>query len=381
MKRSIYLLMSLIMLSCAKDAETPTKPITKVITVNDPNLTAKFNGDQGNWPLNANKERDFWTIEEVNDINSLAFIGDIDSVKFDIKKGDSVFIDVILKEKDTAHIGVICIAKPILNYDPLKAVIHTEDLDNFWAAYHLVQEEKDSAVAIYQRAYIDKASKGMLDYMDSKVKHGAEQLVDHLDKHPKFYAAIENNTNKVETFKPGMMQSFQKLKEFYPDATFPDIYFVMGAFTSAGTVSRSGLLLGINQICRTDETPIDEFSFQSQQIMSSLKDVPTIVAHELIHFQQDNMVNDTITLGYVIKEGMADFMGELISGKVPNENLYEWAKGKEKRIWKAFQEDMYYDRYSNWIANAFDSDEENLGDQGYWIGYQICKSILYACER
>ncbi|TDE48401.1 hypothetical protein [Flavobacterium sp. GT3P67] len=35
---------------------------------------------------------------------------------------------------------------------------------------------------------------------------------------------------------------------------------------------------------------------------------------------------------------------------------------------------MYLDKYDNWIANAKNSTPDNLPDQGYWIGYQICKS-------
>jgi hypothetical protein len=42
--------------------------------------------------------------------------------------------------------------------------------------------------------------------------------------------------------------------------------------------------------------------------------LPYLLAHELIHFQQEEMKNDTTTLSYVIRKGMADFIGELISG-------------------------------------------------------------------
>jgi uncharacterized protein YktA (UPF0223 family) len=71
---------------------------------------------------------------------------------------------------------------------------------------------------------------------------------------------------------------------------------------------------------------------------------------------------------------MADFIGELISGSTANEKLMEWAKGKEKRIWENFKKDIYYDRYNNWIANGHQATPDNLPDQGYWVGYQICKA-------
>lgn len=71
---------------------------------------------------------------------------------------------------------------------------------------------------------------------------------------------------------------------------------------------------------------------------------------------------------------MGDFIGELISGEPANKALFSWAKGKEKQIWNKFKADMYYDRYDNWIANSKNSTPDNLPDQGYWVGYQICKA-------
>lgn len=91
-------------------------------------------------------------------------------------------------------------------------------------------------------------------------------------------------------------------------------------------------------------------------------------------YQQDGLKNDTTTLSYVIREGMADFIGEPISVNTASITLFEWAKGKEENIWEKFKKDMYYDRYNNWIANSLQAAADNLPDQGYWIGYQICKA-------
>ena len=34
---------------------------------------------------------------------------------------------------------------------------------------------------------------------------------------------------------------------------------------------------------------------------------------------------------------------------------------------------MFYNRYSNWIANYSSTSEDSYPDLGYWIGYEICK--------
>jgi len=75
---------------------------------------------------------------------------------------------------------------------------------------------------------------------------------------------------------------------------------------------------------------ITELSAWEKANISSFKNLPYTVAHELIHFQQDGMASDTTLLKAAIEEGMADFIGELISGKSANESLLIYGKGKEK---------------------------------------------------
>jgi len=71
---------------------------------------------------------------------------------------------------------------------------------------------------------------------------------------------------------------------------------------------------------------------------------------------------------------MADFIAELISGGLPDPELYKWAKGKEKAIWNKLKGDMYSNRYKNWLANSQQATPNNFPDQGYWVGYLICKA-------
>lgn len=261
----------------------------------------------------------------------------------------------------------------ILNSDPKLSKIVTKDIRHFWNAYDLSNTKNQNTRNIYKEYYFDKASEGMDDYMSSKVS-SINSFIQHIQSHPKLYKTIRDNTLKVEEYRIEIQKSFANFKELYPESKFPDVYFVMGAFTSAGTVSPSGLLIGINQMSDGENVNTEELDFRDKLLMNKSKYVPNVVAHELIHFQQDGMKKDTITLGYVINEGMADFIGELISGNTANRKIFEWAKGKEKQIWSDFKKDMYYDRYYNWIANYDTASEDSYPDLGYWIGYEICKS-------
>jgi len=260
-----------------------------------------------------------------------------------------------------------------LNSNPDLAKIVTKDIHHFWEAYDLAGKDSTNIIDTYKKYYFDKSSDGMQDYMGLKVS-SIDYFIKHIKAHPKLYKSIRKNTLKPDEYKEDIQRSFKNFKKIYPNAKFPDVYFVIGAFTSAGTVSSSGLLIGINQMSNGENVNTEELDFGTKLLMSKSKYVPNVVAHELIHFQQNGMKKDTITLSYVIKEGMADFIGELISGETANRKIFDWAKGKEKQIWADFKKDMYYDRYYNWIANYDTASENSFPDLGYWIGYEICKS-------
>jgi hypothetical protein len=260
-----------------------------------------------------------------------------------------------------------------LNSDPSKVHFITDDVHHFWAAYDKAQKDTAHYKAIFVKYYFDPASRGMQDYMGAKVS-SIDAFIAHIRSAPRFYQSIRKNTLQADVFKPRFMESFKAMKALYPQAAFPSVYFVIGAFTSGGTVTNMGLLLGLNQASQDEHTPVDELSARLQTRMNNVEYLPNIVAHELIHFQQAGLKRDTTTLYYSIMEGMCDFIGELISGNNSNPKLIAWAKGKEKQIWQRFTADMYYNRYDNWIANSRQATADNLPDQGYWIGYQICKA-------
>ena len=256
--------------------------------------------------------------------------------------------------------------------DPLKAQLITTDVKNFWKAYDKAQKDTARRYDIYRKYYIDPGSPGLQEYFALKVG-SLKSFIRKYDRLPRFYAAIRKNTDAVEEQKPLMTASFVKFKELYPNADFPDVYFIIGGFSSGGTSTGNGLLIGLDQVVRTPDTPTDELTLWQQNNLNNLKTLPNTVAHELIHFNQ-KMANDTTLLQAVLLEGMADFIGELISGKTPNDRLHVWAKGREKKIWADFEKEMYLNRARNWIANSNQETADHPADLGYWIGYQICKA-------
>ena len=257
--------------------------------------------------------------------------------------------------------------------DPTKARVVTTDVDHFWKAYDLAQKDTVHRTAIYRQYYFDPGSDALQDYFSTKVKSIDRYIAAH-DRKQAFYASIRKNTSKVEAYKPAMIQAFVKLKDLYPEAYFPDVTFVIGAFTSAGTTSSEAVIIGLDQAVRSPDIPMGELSLWERNNISAVDKLPNLVAHEMVHANQGGIQYDTTLLCDVLIEGMADFLGEKISGSTANARLHVWAKGREQRIWADFKKEMYLNRANNWIANSNQETPDHPADLGYWVGYQICKA-------
>lgn len=257
--------------------------------------------------------------------------------------------------------------------DPTKAQLITTDIHNFWKAYDAAQKDTARMQAIFQEQYFDKASPGFEDYIATKIG-SIEKFVANQKSKPLFYAAIRKNTLSIDKMKDSISNLFLKFKKLYAAAIFPDIYFVIGRFNSAGTVSDNGLLLGVDQISKSDDIPLQELNLWESKGIRKVKELPVIIAHELIHSQQNSMRQDTTLISYAIQEGMADFFAELLTGVNPSQRQYDFAKDKKKKVWNDFAAEMYLNRYNNWIANGDQETPDHPSDLGYYIGYEICKS-------
>jgi hypothetical protein len=169
--------------------------------------------------------------------------------------------------------------------------------------------------------------------------------------------------------KDQIRQSLVKLKGLYPKAVFPPVYFVIGALSSGGTSSNDGLIIGAEMYGRTANTPTEELDPWLLTVIKPVKEVPHIVAHELIHFQQD--YDGGTLLAASIKEGAADFLAELISGRHINQHVHAFADPQEKELWLEFRAKMNEKDYT---GGLYSSVKGRPNDLGYWMGYKITKA-------
>jgi hypothetical protein len=258
------------------------------------------------------------------------------------------------------------------NHDPDAAKLVTSDLDNFWRAYDAAAgaASVDEKEKIFQREYLDQGSPGLKDFLRLRIE-SAHNLVGVILHTPKYFAAMKETTARVNAMEPAIRASFRKLRELYPDAVFPDVYFLIGVLNSGGTTSDSGLLIGLEMHAKTPNTDVTELDSWLKQVLDSVDDLPHIIAHELIHYQQTSRGNTL--LARCFREGSADFVGELISGGQINAHLQEYGNAHEAELWREFSQAMDKNDTSQWLYQG-DKAKDRPADLGYYIGYRIAEA-------
>ena len=279
------------------------------------------------------------------------------------------------------------------NTDPDQAKFVSSDIHNFWRAFDLAAKETERAkkISIFQTEYLDKGSIGLQDFLRLRIK-SAKDLVDAVEFLPRFYTSVRPSTLRVGEMEKRMRKSFRKFKRVYPNAVFPDVYFVIGIANTGGTASKNGLLIGTELFGATADTPRDEFPALFKTFLPDVKDdgelrqivdkalntalkpinkLPFIVAHESCHFNQ-NYPKQTTVLEKSIQEGACDFIAELTAGDVINPSIKAYGDRNEAKLWLDFQAEMNGNDLSKWMYNSF-KIKDRPGDLGYYMGYKISK--------
>ncbi len=276
-----------------------------------------------------------------------------------------VWITALLLIAATAAAGQV----PAENRDPAKAEIVTSDIDLFWKAYDKAKPEND--LIVYRDEYLRKGSVGLKEFERSRIGSVCE-LVYTIAKHPSYYRRLREHTSLIPGYEPKIRAALYKLQELYPDAVFPPVYFVIGRMSSGGTLTDKGLLIGSEMYGMDSETDLSELDAWHRAVLGGVERVPFIVAHELIHYQQARPSDRTL-LSAAIREGGADFVGELISGGQINPHLHEYGNPREAELWQRFETEMEGTDYSNWLYEG-DRAKDRPADLGYYMGYKIVES-------
>ena len=166
--------------------------------------------------------------------------------------------------------------------------------------------------------------------------------------------------------KARLQGAFQRLAALDPQATFPPVTILIGRNNSGGTTGKSGVLIGLEVVCR------------SSWLQPDLTDrLYHLIVHEYGHVEQppnlDEDSENTTVLKQSLVEGVAELVAHLTSGQVSNVHLQRWTTGHAEAIGQRFLADAGKRDISTWLYNGIGTPDKP-GDLGYWVGYRMAKA-------
>ncbi len=289
-------------------------------------------------------------------------------------------------------------AQDVATHDSAKAEFVTSDIANFWQMYDRLENAKSTqdSLIILREDYLDKASEGLEKYLAVENYDNQRSPEDiqmaylrMMASYPRYLASIRKATESVDSLKPEITVTFNRLKELYPAFKFPDAYFGIGFMnTGARSFPDGKMYIGAEIFAIADSPDYTEFpdDFWLKDLAGPASKLNQILAHEYTHGQQrlpPPGSNELLSLA--LMEGGAVFIaalateGEsLIGGAGVNRRAFAFGETYEEEIWKRFQSDMQESNASDWFYNA--STESFPSDMGYYVGYKICQAYYQKAE-
>lgn len=254
---------------------------------------------------------------------------------------------------------------------PLPPIV-TSDVDRFLGV--LQSNGGAPSADTLRRDYLERGSPGLQEFLRMRIE-SPEALAKAVANRRQYYGSLASSLASVSSVRPEVGKALRRLERLYPDAKLPPVYIVIGRMNSAGISTDTGLVIGAEMFGAGAGVPVEELSKWQRSVIKPVSELPGIVAHELIHFQQRPRTNETL-LAQAIREGSADFVGELISGRNSNHQLRAYGDAHAAELWREFSTAMTGTDLSRWLYQG-DKSTDRPADLGYWIGYEIT-SAYYA---
>lgn len=260
-----------------------------------------------------------------------------------------------------AALAALLVAGPAAAADGPEIV--TSDVERFYRVYDAANGHPSAETL--QRDYLAHASPGLVQL--ARLRNiTAERIAAAIEKDPKVYEDARRCAAHLPRVTARLAPALRKLIQLYPEAKSPPVYIVIGRGRPVGVGDAGGVYIGLEALCAwTDPDPNEEDRFVH------------VLAHEYVHVQQAAFTDETpddSVLKIAFVEGVAEFVGEQMSGSFAYKHLPAAARGREAGFERGFLADIDQKAAgSRWVYNGKGTPEQP-GDLGYWIGYRIAKA-------
>lgn len=239
--------------------------------------------------------------------------------------------------------------------------IQTEDVTRFFSVYDTA-EGRPTAEQL-QRDYLDLGTAG-LHHLTRVRNVNAENIARAVATQPELYTNARSCLAALPRVRERLHRTFDTLVDLYPQAQRPAVTVLVSRGKPVAIAeSEQGVQIALEAMCS---------KIAAKFLSASVDDrFVSVIAHEYIHVQQAPERANPTVLQRALEEGVAEFLGELISGDIANVAVHQSAENRELEIEIRFAADLEKIDLSAWFDNTTPDD---VGQLGYWVGYRIAKS-------
>jgi hypothetical protein len=245
---------------------------------------------------------------------------------------------------------------------PTEAIeFQTQDVSRFYEAYAAAGGHP-TAIEL-QKRYLDPGTAG-LRHLTRARNVTAEGIARAIATQPELYTNARTCMAALPRIRERLALAFVKLLDIYPQAQKPPVTILISRGKPMAIAGPGkGVQVALEAMC--SETA-------AKYLGADIDDrFVNVIAHEYIHVQQPPERANPTVLERALEEGIAEFVGELISGGLSNVAVHASARGREAEIENKFAADKDNRDLSAWFDNT---TAENVGQLGYWVGYRIARS-------
>jgi hypothetical protein len=246
--------------------------------------------------------------------------------------------------------------------------IRTEDVDRFYDLYERTRGKPTAAEL--QQFYVEPGSEGLQHLMKMRSSVNAERIAKALVDQPGLYTHARTCLAALPLIRERLRQTFENLLRLYPEASRPPITILISRGRPVAIAGPgAGVQVSLEALCSETAARFLGADINDRFVY--------LIAHEYVHVQQAPEVPNPTVLERALVEGVAEFVGELISGGVSNEAVHLSARGREREIEEKFAAEQDQKDLSAWFDNT---TEKDVGQLGYWVGYRIAKAYYLSAK-
>lgn len=260
-----------------------------------------------------------------------------------------------------AILATSCAPVAVETTSPAGIAFETGDVTRF---YQLLEATNGNPTAEQvQRDYLDRGTAG-LRHLTEVRNVTAETIARAVATRPELYANARVCLTALPRIGARLRRTFDNLLRLYPEAARPPVTILISRGRPLAIAGPGhGVQIALEGMCSEIAARILGADVDDRFV--------NVIAHEYVHVQQAAERDKPTLLERALEEGVAEFVGALISGGVSNVAVHASAAGREREIETRFAADLDKTDLSAWFDN---STADDVGQLGYWVGYRIARA-------